>query len=382
MRVLIDAVPITGASTAIVTEHLLNAWADLKTDDEIHVVIGPAAEFEISPKLHVHRVRHGRLPLFHRLWAQSVTIPRLCRKLDTDIVLGLIASTTITPLHCPRSILVHDMRHEIRPEQFSGRALLAKRVSYWLGYRQARAIACISERTKYDLLDKHPELKRTMVRVVHHGADHTATWPPRKPGEDYAIAFGQYCNKNVQLLLRGWAQLHARKEAIRLFIFGLPDADRKAAEATATELGIADLVHPLPWLPHAEYQEYFTSASVVVFPSDFEGFGLPAVEAMSLGIPLVISPDAALLEVTGGHAVTLPGESPAALAQAVIDARQLTDRALQDARVHAKQFTWANSAAGMRTMLADAIGKPPSPAKPRPRSSEKNGEGVSASERR
>jgi hypothetical protein len=60
MRVLIDAVPITGASTAIVTEHLLNAWADLDTDDEIHVVIGPAAEFDISPKLHVHRVPRPR----------------------------------------------------------------------------------------------------------------------------------------------------------------------------------------------------------------------------------------------------------------------------------------------------------------------------------
>jgi glycosyltransferase involved in cell wall biosynthesis len=378
MRVLIDAVPITGASTAIVTEHLLKAWADLDTDDEIHVVIGPAAEFDISPKLHVHRVPHGRVPLFHRLWAQSVTIPRLCRKLDTDIVLGLIASTTITPLPCPRSILVHDMRHEIRPEQFSGRSLLAKRISYWFGYRQARAIACISERTKYDLLDKHPKLKRTLVRVVHHGADHTAAWPARKPGQDYAVAFGQYSNKNVQLLLQGWAQLHARHEAIPLFVFGLPDPDRLEAEVTATELGIADLVHPLPWLPHAEYQEYFTSASVVVFPSDFEGFGLPAVEAMALGIPLVISPDAALLEVTAGHAVTLRGESPAALAQAVVDARQLSDRALQSARAHAQKFTWTCSATGMRTMLTDALGNQEA----RSLRSPKNGEGVSASERR
>jgi glycosyltransferase involved in cell wall biosynthesis len=356
MRAVIDAIPITGASTAIVTEHLLRAWADLDTGDEIHVVIGPDATFDISPKFHVHRVPYGRVPLFHRLWAQSVTIPRLARKLKADIVLGLIASTTVTPLPCPRSILVHDMRHELRPDQFGGRTLLAKRISYWLGYRQARAIACISERTKYDLLSTHPDLQRTLVRVVHHGSDHTATWPPRKPTPDYAIAFGQYSNKNVQLVLQGWAQLDARGETLPLYIFGLTDQDRLAAEATAAELGVAHLVTAFPWLPHRDYQEYFTSASVVVFPSDFEGFGLPAVEAMALGIPLVITPDAALLEVTGGHAVTLPGESPAALAEAVVEARRLSPRALQAAREHAEQFTWVRSATAMRNLLADAIG--------------------------
>jgi hypothetical protein len=299
MRVVVDAIPITGSSTAIVTEHLLRAWADLKTDDEIHVVTGPNATFGVSSTLHVHRVPYGRIPMLHRLWAQSVTIPRLARKINADIVLGLIASTTITPLPCPRSIVVHDMRHELRPDQFAGHTLLFKRVSYWLGYRQARAIACISERTKYDLLSTHPNLKRTLVRVVHHGADHTAQWPARTPGPDYAIAF--------------------------------------------------------PWLPHREYQAYFTSASVVVFPSDFEGFGLPAIEAMALGIPLVITPDAALLEVTGGHAVTLPGESPAALAEAVVEAGRLSPRALQDARTHAGQFTWARSATALRAMLLDAV---------------------------
>jgi glycosyltransferase involved in cell wall biosynthesis len=360
MRVLIDAIPITGASTAIVTEHLLAAWASLGTGDELHVVIGPEASFEIPPGVQVHRVRDGRFPLFNRLWAQSVTLPRLCRQVKADIVLGLIASTTFTPLPCPRSILVHDMRHELRPEQFAGRILLFKRLSYWLGYRQARAIACISERTKHDLLATHPELKRSLVKVVHHGGDHTAAWPARQPGPDYAIAFGQYSNKNVQLVLQGWEQLQARGEAIPLSIFGLPEDDLSTTERSIADRGLSDLVTPLPWLPHDEFQRYFVSASVVVFPSDFEGFGLPALEAMALGIPLVISPDAALLEVTGGHGVTLPGVGPHALAQAVVEARRLSPRTLDEARKRAAGFTWANSAKEMRAMLQEALGYPES----------------------
>jgi glycosyltransferase involved in cell wall biosynthesis len=357
MRVVIDAVPITGASTAILTEHLLNAWAALGSDDELHVVIGPRAPFDLPPNITVHRVQDGRIPLVGRLWAQSVTLPRICRRIKPDIVLGLIASTTIAPLPCPRAILAYDMRHELRPEQFAGRTLLAKRVSYWLGYRQARAIACISERTRYDLMATHPELEKKIVSVMHLGADHTATWPNRDADEvkNYAIAFGQYSNKNVDLVLEGWQLLRERGDALPLSICGLPAGDRETVTARVAELGLSDLVTTLPWLPAPEFQAHFAAADVVVFPSDFEGFGLPAVEAMALGIPLVISPDAALLEVTGGHAVTLPGFGASALAEAVVTARALTPKALEHAKAHAATFTWDHSARTLRAILERAI---------------------------
>jgi glycosyltransferase involved in cell wall biosynthesis len=355
MRVVIDAVPITGASTAIVTQHLLQAWAELETDDEIHVVVGPRGDFTTPSTLHVHRVSQGRFALLHRLWAQTVTLPLLCRRFKADILLGMIASTTIAPLPCPRSILVYDMRHEMRPEQFPRRTLLLRRISYRLGYRQSRAIACISESTKTNLLANHPHLSNKVVRVVHLGSDHVAAWPIPQPEKDYAIAFGQHTNKNVALVLRGWAELKAQEETLHLFVFGLPEGQREVAAALVSELGLSDQVTLLPWLSAEEFHKYFTSASLVVFPSDFEGFGLPAVEAMSLGIPLVISSDPALLEVTGGHAVIVPSETSHGLAQAVVEARQLTPGHLLDAKAHACQFTWAAAAARTRAMLQEAL---------------------------
>jgi glycosyltransferase involved in cell wall biosynthesis len=355
MRVVIDAVPITGASTAILTEHLLNAWAELGSEDELHVVIGPRAPFDVPAGIEVHRVAEGGIRLFSRLWAQSVTLPKVCRRIKPDIVLGLIASTTVAPLPCPRSIIAYDLRHELRPEQFAGHTLLAKRVSYWLGYRQARAIACISERTRYDLLATHPELEKKFVGVMHLGADHTAHWPARRQGPEYAIAFGQYSNKNVELVLQGWLHLRDRGEGLPLYVCGLPEGGREAVRSRIAELGLTDLVTALPWLPPDEFHEYFASAAVVVFPSDFEGFGLPAVESMALGIPLVISPDAALLEVTGGHAVTLPGFGASAVAEAVVEARSLTPVALEQAKAHAATFTWESSARSIRSLLHQAV---------------------------
>jgi glycosyltransferase involved in cell wall biosynthesis len=363
MKVLIDAIPITGASTAIVTEHLLRAWADLGTDDEIHVVTRPHPCFDIPPSVHVHRIAGERFGLAHRLWTQTVTIPRLSRQLQADIVLGLIASTTIAPLPCPRGIVVHDMRHELRPEQFLRRTIFFREISYRLGYRQSTAIACISERTRRDLLATHPELEQTLVGVMPLGSDHTARWPERRLGPPYAIAFGQYANKNIELVLKAWAKLVGRDEALPLRIVGVPEDARGRTAESIARLGLGDLVTILPWMPDSDHHAAFTSASLIVFPSDFEGFGLPAVEAMALGIPLVVSEDAALREVTGGYAVTMTEPYADELADAVVQARAQTPAELRAARDYAAGFTWSRSAAAMRDLLAQAIaGSAPAPA--------------------
>jgi glycosyltransferase involved in cell wall biosynthesis len=353
--VVIDGIPISGASIGIVSEHLLGGWAELGIDDELHLLVGPDADINTPPSVHVHRVRYGRSPFISRLWAQSVAVPRLCRDVAADVMLGIIPTTTVTPLPCPRAVIAYDIRHELRPEQFARQTRLAKQVGYGVGFHQADAIACISERTRRDLLAAHPKLRQGIVRVAHLGADHVASWTVNRPDVDYAIAFGQYGNKNVNLVLQGWAVLRTRGEALPLVIVGLSPLDRATVEKTIVDLGLSDIVSALPWLPSASFQERFASASVVVFPSEFEGFGLPAVEAMWLGIPLVVSKEPALMEVTAGHATVMERDDPDALAAAVIAARHLPAGALDEAKAHAATFTWTSTATHIRHMLEEAI---------------------------
>ena len=131
-------------------------------------------------------------------------------------------------------------------------------------------------------------------------------------------------------------------------------------ETRVRHLGLSDLVTVCPWLSGlGDFQAAFSSAAVVVFPSEFEGFGLPAVEAMRLGIPVVVTPEPALLEVTQGHATVMGGDDDEALAAAISTARWTAPQALEAARTHAGTFTWRSTAERCRALLADVVcGKP------------------------
>jgi glycosyltransferase involved in cell wall biosynthesis len=355
MRILFDGLPITGSSLAIVVEHLLEGWQQLPDHDELHLLLGPDAELTVPDSVTVHRVPFGRVPALSRVRGQNVAVPRLCRHVKADVMFGVLPTTTVAPLPCPHAIMAYDIRHELRPQQFSRKARAVRFASYGAGFRQADGIACISERTRTDLLRSRPWLSRRPVRTTLLGADHVDAWPAMDSSEPYALAFGQYGNKNVDLVLDAWKLLHedASADAGPLVLLGLSGAARAATQQRIVDLGLQDVVTPLPWLSAQEFRERFVSAGLIVFPSDFEGFGLPAVEAMRRSIPLVITPEPALLEVTGGLATVMDGWDAPALAAAVRAARDAPVQALDSARRHAAPFTWRRTATDVRHLLTE-----------------------------
>jgi glycosyltransferase involved in cell wall biosynthesis len=348
VRVVINALQVGSTSLGVVTENLLRGWAD--DEDDLHLALRPGVPLDVPDAVTVHEVGGSRAA------GMGVRVPSLCRRVGADVMLGMTPATTFAPLPCPRAIVAHDLRYRHRPGQFLTRTLLLRRPSYALGYRQADAIICVSNRTRNDLLEAHGYLRRRQVTVAQNGADHVLTWPPRQPGPEYALAFGQFGNKNVELVTEAWAILRRRGEAKPLVFVGVPGDGRPALEASVEAHGLGDLVTIRPWLDDGEFQQQFTSASLVVFPSDYEGFGLPAVEAMRLGIPVVVTPDPALLEVTGGLATVMDDWTAESLARAVPRAVHTSGEDLARGVAHASGFTWQRTAAEVRAALAACIG--------------------------
>jgi len=104
VRLLIDALPITGDSGAIVTEHIVAAWAKLGLD-EIDVVAGPGLQAPLPDSVTFHELPYGKRAAISRLRHQNITLPKIARRTGADAVLGIVPNTTVAPLPCPRFVI-------------------------------------------------------------------------------------------------------------------------------------------------------------------------------------------------------------------------------------------------------------------------------------
>jgi glycosyltransferase involved in cell wall biosynthesis len=357
MKLVVDAVGVRPGSAAIVLQGLLRGWVQVAPEDEIVALTDGPPAFEVPAGVAVQRLVDGRAGLRARLAAQTTGVRLACRRLGADALLSAVTAGAFLGANCPRGAIVYDVRHELRPEQFSRGRRLVRRISYSWTFRRADALFCISERTRQDVVSTRPGLAgKTHATLL--GADHAADWhaAPDAATDRYVLAFGHFPNKNLAGVLRAW-QACAPHGNIRLRVCGLPRDARPEAERTVTELGLGNSVELLGWLDDEQFRSVFAGAAAVLFPSDFEGFGLPVVEAMLLGIPVVVSTDPALLEVSGGHAVVAADGRPETLAAAIETALQHSPRAIEAAKEHARTFTWGRMATQIRDVLTQPAGE-------------------------
>lgn len=352
MHLVVDAVAVRAGSSAIVVEHLLEGWRDLAPDDRITVLAGPEGPaFAPPPGVEVLLLRPPVGGPAAGLWLRTVGVRRHARAVGADAVLSGVPASGVLGTHCRRGVLLYDLRHELRPHQFSLGQRLARRASWGRSLRRADAIFTISHRTLDDLRRLHPGLARKAHAAVL-GSDHVLTWTDPAPSDrPYALAFGHFSNKNADAVLEGWADFCRTDERWTLRLVGMGAADRAAAQEDVRRLGLEQRVELMPWLDDPAFQRLFAGAGLVIFPSDFEGFGLPAAEALRLGIPTVVSTDPALAEVTGGHAVTAASTSPADLGAAFRAAIGLSADELAAGLRFASPFTWRRTAEAVRSGL-------------------------------
>lgn len=354
MHLVVDAVVVQEGSAAIVVEHLLTGWRELAPEDRITVLTGPdGPAFTPPPGVEVARLHPPVGGKAGALWLRTLGVRRGARDAGADLLLAGVPASGLLGAGVPRGVILYDLRHELRPHQFSRGARVARRISWGWSLRGADRIFTISERTLADLRARHPRVAGKGAAAVL-GSDHALAWPTPAPADPpYALAFGHFSNKNADAVIAGWAEFCRTAESGRwvLRLVGMGRADRAAAEEQVRSLGVEDRVELMPWLDDDAFQQVFTGAGLVVFPSDFEGFGLPAAEALRLGIPTVVSADPALAEVTGGHGVTAASTTPADLAAAYRTALDLTDEQREAGRRFAEAFTWRRTAAVVRSGL-------------------------------
>ena len=359
MKVLVDALSARFGGLATYVEGVAGAWNAVAPTDELHVVLAEDSPASVvaDDTVRVHRIRLGPPLAVRGPLAQSFVLPRLAKKVGADVMLCVIPTVPVRESTVPVSVVVHDLRHQLLPHQFRTSQRLFRNLAYTAAYARAASLICVSERTKRDLLRLHPSVATAPVAVVPHGADHVDGWR-RAPRRGHALAFGHYRNKRPGVVLDAWHELE--KSGVRppdLHVVGLDERERAAFAAVARQKGLAERVTTHPFLPNDGFQRLLTSAGLVVFPSDFEGFGLPVLEAMKLGVPVVVGPDQAVAEIAAGHAFTASSFGTSALAAAVQRASGATETELDAARRHADSYTWSTTVRLTRDSLAGAAGE-------------------------
>lgn len=350
MRVVVEAMSAEYGGIRTYVDNLLRVWAEDPGDDELLLVVPTGADVPDFGHRRVEVAVPGPA-LVGRPIAQTTRLRGIVRDFGADALLATHPTTSWRHTGVPTAVVIYDLRHEIRPEQFSLARRQIRTVSYARGYAVADGFIAISQRSLDDLHRLHPRTARKPSVVAHLGADHVLDWPAPPSGERSAVTFAHHTNKNPDLILEGWAAGHAAGIAMpRLTMLGT-GGSREALAARVHELGLDDLVSLAPFLPEPEFHAVMAAASMIVFPTDFEGFGLPVVEGMLLGAPVVIGPETATLEVAGGHAAVMTDWTPGALADAVQRAAAFDDAHRSAARRHAATFTWQRCLDRTRDML-------------------------------
>jgi glycosyltransferase involved in cell wall biosynthesis len=274
------------------------------------------------------------------------------------------------PLRVGRPVVVtiHDATFFTTPEQHTQVKGTFYRSATRTALRRATRVIVPSKATRDELvrvLDADP----TRVDVAYHGVDQDVFHVPTDADKarvaarlglrgPYIAFLGQLePRKNVPNLIRGWARaVHWRDDPPALVLAGGSGWDDEVDAAVSTVPSHLRVLRP-GYLRPADLPGYLGGALVVAYPSHGEGFGLPVLEAMACGAPVLTTPRLSLPEV-GGDAVAYTEPDPAAIATALRSLLDDPDRRAQLAEAgatRAAEFTWEASAEAHLAAYARAV---------------------------
>jgi glycosyltransferase involved in cell wall biosynthesis len=308
------------------------------------VTIELVAPRGVAPMPHVqHLEQHCGGRLQGPAWEQ-LDLPRLSGQ---GLLLGL--GNTGPMLRHSQLVVIHDASVYAHPEAYSRRFVMYYRALLWTMSRRAQRILTVSEFSRREL-QSYLHIPESRFAVVHEGCEHVL----REPSEHailgrLGVEPGQYVlgvsttqpYKNLGRLVQAFE--HLSRPDIRLVLVG--SADPKVF--VSQNPGVPEGVVLAGRVSDGELRALYENAAALVFPSLYEGFGLPPLEAMACGCPVVVSHAASLPEVCGGAALycdALDEQSIAGQLARLLDNGELRERMIRFGHKRAAEFTWQRCA--------------------------------------
>lgn len=346
---------------------MLNALAADESGHDIFVFVSgntsPPPEIAV-PGLQFHSAGPQTDGAFSRMLWDHFYVGKMCRELDVDV---LFAPAHIRPLFapCPVVVTVHDMMYHLFPDDWSFADQFYFRLGVNLLTGRAAHILADSDSTRADII-RILGVSGDRVTTVYPGVPEF--YYPRSEGTTAAVTGAEihpyifyvgsfHPRKNVPVLVEAFEKI-ADRVPHRLVIGSKPewqsDAVRRQIEASPYQ----ERIYLTGYIPDERLPHYFSGAELFVFPSKYEGFGFPVLEAMACGCPVLTSPVSSLPEVGGDAAAYAAPGDVEALAAEMLDILTSPERlaAMRAASLEqAERFSWGRAAASLLEIFEGAV---------------------------
>ena len=319
-------------------------------------VFETAGNYSIAEQLRIPlTLRRERVTLFH---APHYVLPRL--------------------VSCRSIVTIHDCIHLMFPQYLPNRlAFRYAKTSMAMAARHANRVLTVSETSKRDIM-KFFGTPAEKIDVIYNAFDERFAADPDEEAVDrvrerfqlhhpFVLYAGNVKpHKNLERLIEAFHLVRSAGLDLKLVLIGDEISKYAALRRAVHKYQLHPHVRFLGYLPEETLAILYRLAGVFVFPSLYEGFGLPPLEAMASGTPVVTSNVSSLPEVTGDAAVLVDPYNPSAIAEGI--RRVLTDRSLSDelrrkGLARARQFSWETSVRRIRDIYREVAAVPnPAPA--------------------
>ena len=266
---------------------------------------------------------------------------------------------------------IHDCIHLMFPQYLPGRLAHAyARMSMWSAVRKSDRILTVSEASKRDIL-KFFDIPPEKVAVIYNAIDERFLMPPDEERTDairqryqldhpFLLYIGNIKpHKNLERLIEAFGRVRANGlSELRLIIIGDEISKYPPLRQAVHRHRLNKFVRFLGFQPYETLAVFYRLARAFVFPSIYEGFGLPPLEAMACGAPVVTSNVSSLPEIAGGAAILVDPYDPDSIADGI--ARAVTDEALRAQLVarglaRARDFSWEQSVKAIHHIYMDVL---------------------------
>jgi glycosyltransferase involved in cell wall biosynthesis len=280
------------------------------------------------------------------LWEQTA-LPLAAARLKLDVLFNP-GFTAPLLARCPQVTVFHDLQHIRHPEYFRWFDLPFWKLLLWGSAHVSRTLLAGSAATANDVR-RHYRLPDSKVRVALLGVDPIFfELARRRRPEPFLLAVSTlHPHKNLDGLLRAFAVFHSGHPEFRLIVCGLHGFFTGPLHELRESLGLAGVVDFPGWIPRTDLHDLFRRAWAFVYPSLFEGFGIPVVEAMAAGVPTACSDIEPITGIAGDAALRFDPRDPAAMIAAL--ERIMCDEALRQRLAdagprQAANFSWRKTA--------------------------------------